>query len=207
MLTIYGHAASSNVRKVLWTCHELGLAYRHCDATGASLTTTLHGYLAINPNGMVPAIDDDGFTLWESNVILRYLVAKQRRHDLLPENIAARAIVEQWMDWQVSDLVNASRHAFEGLTGKTATPPDRALIRASRNDWIIKMIVLEHQLAATGGHVASGAFTLADIPIGIAVNRWFMTPIERPALPQVQAYFDRLTEREGYRLFGRNGMP
>jgi glutathione S-transferase len=207
MLTLYGHAASSNVRKVLWTCHELGLDRLHKDFNGATLLSTFPHYRAINPNGMVPAIDDGGFVLWESNAIIRYLATKHRRHDLLPEDPEKRAVIEQWMDWQASDFNNAWHTAFAGLVRKTVPSPSPAQIETSRQAWIVKMNVLEARLTDTGGHVAGSGFTLADIPIGIAVNRWFMTPIERPQLPQVEAYYDRLSDREGYRLYGRNGLP
>ena len=207
MLTVYGHSASSNVRKVLWLCHEIGLGCQHVDATGAELVANTPGFLSINPNGMVPAIEDNGFVLWESNTILRYLAAKHRRQDLLPEDAQDRARVEQWMDWQGSDFLNAWRNAFDGLVRKKPAAADPEVIEASRQAWIGKMAVLESQLAATGGYVAGRSFTLADIPIGIAVNRWFVTPIDRPGFVHVEAYYERLSGREGYRLYGRNGLP
>jgi len=67
--------------------------------------------------------------------------------------------------------------------------------------------MLDEQLARTGAFVAGPTFTLADIVIGLSVNRWFETPIERPALDHVQAYYDRLTQRAPFRLHERNGMP
>src|SRR5258708_6617276 len=132
MLTVYGHAASSNVRKVLWTCHELGLDRLHKDLNGATLLADFPGYGAINPNGMVPAIDDDGFVLWESNAIIRYLATKHRRHDLLPEEPQKRALIEQWMDWQAGDFNNAWRDAFNGLVRKSVPSPSPAQIETSR---------------------------------------------------------------------------
>src|SRR5271166_3535306 len=207
MLTIYGHSASSNVRKVLWTCHELGVSHSHRDATGAELMAHSRDFLVINPNGMVPSIDDGGFLLWESNTIIRYLAGKAARYDLLPQGVRERALVEQWMDWQSTDFLNAWRNAFDGLVKKKPEASDPAVIESSRQAWIVKMEILDAQLGKTGGHITGPAFTLADIPIGIAVNCWFTTPIERPDFPNVQAYYDRLTEREGYRLYGRNGLP
>ncbi len=206
MLTIYGHSSSSNVRKVLWTCRELGRPFRHVDAQGSDLLASDPGFRRLNPNGQVPVIEDGGFVLWESNTIVRYLAAQRRRFDLLPEASPARALVEQWMDWQATDLYLAYREIFYGLV-RSPGSVSAARIEICRQAWIEKMAILDERLRGTGSYVAGAEFTLADIPIGIAVNRWFMTPIERPSFEYVKAYYDRLSMREGYRLYGRNGTP
>lgn len=207
MLKILGRSSSINVRKVLWLCAEIDLPYVQ-EAWGAGFRSTqVAEFLALNPNATVPVIDDDGFVLWESNAICRYLAAQYRRPDLLPEAPQARAIVEQWMDWQSSELNGAWRYAFMGLVRHSPEHRDASAIRASVENWTRKMAILETQLSKTGAFVAGSTFTLADIVIGLSVNRWFLTPIDRPVLPAVGEYYARLRERPGLRLQGHNGTP
>lgn len=217
MLTILGKPESINVRKVLWTCAELGLQpgrdYVH-DAGwgGAGRSTKEDAFLVLNPHGLVPVLRDDettagDTTLWESNSIVRYLIARQGRTDLLPATPAARAKIEMWMDWQLGDLNGAWRGAFMGLVRNHPDFRDKAAIIRSTQAWNAMMLVLDRHLQASNAYVAGDSFTAADIVIGLAVNRWAMTPIERPQLDSVTAYYDRLTEREGFRRFGRNGQP
>lgn len=207
MLKILGKPISINVRKVLWLCEELALPYA-LEPWGAGYRDP-HApeFLALNPNAMVPVIVDGDAVLWESNTICRYLAGRHGRDDLLPREPLARARVEQWMDWQGGDLNNAWRYAFMGLVRQSAAHQDAAAIAASAAAWNRHMAILERQLEKSGDFVAGPAFTLADIVLGLSTNRWFMTPIERPALPRVEAYYERLNERAGFRAHGRNGTP
>ena len=207
MLKILGKSSSINVRKVLWLCAEIDLPYVQEEWGAGFRSTQTPEFIALNPNATVPVIVDDGFVLWESNAICRYLAAKHQRPDLLPEAPQARAIVEQWMDWQSSELNGAWRYAFMGLVRNSPEHGDAAAIRASVENWTRKMAILEGQLARTGAFVAGSSFTLADIVIGLSVNRWFMTPIDRPVFPAVSEYFERLGEQPGFGLHCRNGMP
>jgi glutathione S-transferase len=207
MLRILGKPVSINVRKVLWLCEELALPYE-LEAWGAGYRDTdTPEFRALNPNATVPVIVDGDAVLWESNTICRYLAGKHGRDDLLPRDALARARVEQWMDWQVSDLNNAWRYAFMSLARRSPAHQDAHAVAASVDAWNRHMVILERQLEKAGDFVAGQAFTLADIVIGLSVNRWFMTPIARPDLPQVQAYYDRLGTRAGFRQHGRNGTP
>ena len=207
MLKILGKPISINVRKVLWLCEELALPYQ-LEPWGAGYRDPgTPEFLALNPNAMVPVIVDGDAVLWESNTICRYLAGKHGRDDLLPRDALARARVEQWMDWQGGDMNNAWRYAYMGLVRNSAAHQDAQAIAASTASWNRHMAILERQLEKSGGFAVGPVFTLADIGLGLAVNRWFMTPIERPALPQVQAYYDRLATRPAFRLHGRNGMP
>lgn len=207
MLKLYGHADSINVRKVLWACDEVGQDYVREDWGGAYRSTHEQAFRALNPVGLVPVIEDGGKVLRESNTIVRYLAAKHRRTDLLPDDPAARATVELWMDWQATEFNNAWRGAFMGLVRKHPDYADPDVIRASQREWAAMMEVLESQLRQTGTFAAGPGFTVADIPIGLSVNRWFMTPMERPALPAVSAYYDLLSQRAPFRTHGRNGRP
>jgi glutathione S-transferase len=206
-LRILGKPISINVRKVLWVCEELGLPYA-LEPWGADYRDThTPEFLALNPNAMVPVIVDGDAVLWESNTICRYLAGKHGRDDLLPREPLARARVEQWMDWQGDNLNNSWRAAFLGLVRHSPAHQDPGAIAASAASWNHYMGILERQLEKAGEHVVGPAFTLADIGLGLSVNRWFMTPIQHAALPHVQAYYDRLTDRAGFRLHGRNGTP
>ena len=207
MLQLLGKASSINVRKVLWLCAELELPYQH-EAWGSGFRATdVPEFLALNPNALVPVIRDGTFVLWESNTICRYLAAKHGRSDLLPTEPAARARVEQWMDWQATDLNSSWRYAFMALVRKSAAHGDREAIAVSVAAWNRHMEILDAQLAKSGAFVTGADFTLADIVLGLSANRWFMTPMERPRLAAVEAYYERLNERPGYRAHGRNGTP
>ena len=209
MLQLLGRAASINVRKVLWLCAELDLSCEHQPWGSGSLSTQDPQFLALNPNGMVPVIRDGSFVLWESNAICRYLAAREQS-PLLPQALQARAHVEQWMDWQATELNNAWRYAFMGLVRQSPQHADPAAVSAGVANWNRHMALLDGQLQQTGAYATGSQFTLADIVLGLATHRWFMTPLEpfgRPALPAVAAYYERLTDRAGFREHGRNGVP
>lgn len=200
-LRLIGQASSINVRKVLWTCAEIGIPVAREDRGEEAALR------ALNPNGLVPVIEDEEGVLWESNTICRYLAAKHGRADLLPVAPRARAAVERWMDWQATDLNASWRGAFMGLVRRHPDHADAGRIAASARAWNEMMTILDGQLARTGAYVVGGTFTLADIVIGLSVNRWMMTPIERPDLPAVAAYATRLMARPGFRAHGANGVP
>ena len=205
MLRILGKPTSINVRKVLWLCEELALPHV-LEPWGAGLRDTHEPeFLALNPNALVPVLVDGDAVLWESNTICRYLAGQAGRDDLLPREPLARARVEQWMDWQSGELNNAWRYTYMNLVRHSPAHQDAQAVAASAVAWNRHMAILEHQLQRAGDHATGDAFTLADIGLGLSVNRWFMTPLERPALPRVQAYYDRLAERAAFRLHGRNG--
>lgn len=207
MLKLLGKSSSINVRKVLWLCEELGLACEQEQyGSGFRPTNTLE-FRAMNPNAMVPVLIDGDFVLWESNTICRYLAARERRFDLLPDSPQARASVEKWMDWQATELNNAWRYAFMALVRQSPAHRDPVGIQAGVAEWNRHMGMVEERLQETGAFMAGATFTLADIVIGLSANRWFMTPMERPDLPAVEAYCERLNERPGYRLHGCNGTP
>ena len=207
MLKILGKAASINVRKVLWTCAELGIDFDREDWGAGFQSTAQSNFVALNPNSMVPVIIDGDFVLWESNTICRYLCNKTGETQLLPPGAQARAVVEQWMDWQATELNNAWRYAFMALVRGSSSHRDSQEIEASIVNWNRHIGVLDRQLAASRGYVVGNAFSLADVVIGLSVNRWMLAPIERPQYPAVVDYYERLSERPGFLAFGRNGEP
>jgi glutathione S-transferase len=207
MLKILGKPTSINVRKVLWLCDELELSYELDTYGDGYRPTDTPEFRALNPNALVPVLLDGDVVLWESNTICRYLAAQHGREDLLPREPLARARVEQWMDWQLGDLNNAWRYAFMSLVRRSPAHRDPDALRASIDGWNRLVTILDDQLRRTGAFVAGDRFTLADIVVGLSVNRWFMTPMTRPDLPAVTRYYDELARRPGYARHGRNGTP
>jgi glutathione S-transferase len=199
MLTIIGKPTSINVRKVLWTCVELNLPFAREDWN--------EKHAPLNPNRMVPVLVDGDLTLWESNTICRYLCGREASDALLPREARARAQVEQWMDWQATELNKAWTYAFMALVRASPAHADPVQIEAGIANWNRHVGMLESRLAATGAYVAGERFTLADIVIGLSLNRWSMTPMARPDYPCVAGYLARLAERPGYREWCANGVP
>lgn len=207
MLRILGKASSINVRKVLWTCAELRIPFEREDWGSGFQPTNTPEFLAMNPCAMVPVIQDGDFTLWESNTIIRYLASRYGGAQLYPTEPMARARVDQWIDWQASELNRSWSYPLMSLVRKSHDYQDDAALAAGCRDWSKNMEILDRQLESTGAYVSGNEFSLADIPIGLSVNRWFETPLKHPHFPAVSAYYDRLNQREGYRLYGRNGTP
>ena len=208
MLKIYGRANSINVRKVLWTVDEIGIPFEREDWGRGFRPVSDPEFLALNPFGLVPVIDDEGFVLSESHAICRYLASTHSREDLLPADPKQRAIVESWMEWQGTEVSNAQRGVVMTKLFNIALPGGQAVIDDSLAQWPKRMAVMEAQLGKTGAYIAGPDFTLADVCIGLAVNRWFGTPTgAKPAFPAIAAYYDLLAERSGYLRYGRNGTP
>ena len=198
MLKIWGRADSFNLQKVMWCVAELGLAHERFDAGGQHGVTDDPDYLAMNPNGRVPTIDDDGFVLWESNAIVRYLAARHGMGTLCPEDPRRRADADRWMTWQSATV----GRNFRGLIHALFTPPpeSRDLVEAApmvdmaMGHWAILDARLEGR-----DFIMGSDFTMADIPMGGYALRWFEMEIERSAMPRLEAWYDRLREREAYR--------
>lgn len=211
MMRILGKASSINVRKVLWTAAELALPFSQEDYGSGYQATDTPAFLALNPNALVPVLVDgagaEQVVLWESNTICRYLATRYGDGRLLPAAAAARARVEQWMDWQATELNNAWRYAFMALVRQSPAHTDPVQVAASGAQWNRQMGILERQLQSSGAFVAGAEFSLADVVLGLSANRWLMTPIERPEYPAVAAWIERLMARPGFQLYGRNGTP
>jgi glutathione S-transferase len=196
MLKIWGRDNSSNVRKVRWAAEEMGLVYEHIPAGGTFGITKEAAYQAMNPNGLVPCIEDDGLILWESNAIVRYLAAK---HDKLwPGDPAKRAVGDKWMDWANGTLHPALRDAFIGLL---RTPPEKrnqAAIDASLQN-TARVLAIADAALARQPYLSGDEFAMGDIPLGSYVYGWYGLSFERPALPHVDAWYERLKQRPAYR--------
>ncbi len=198
MLKIFGRKTSSNVQKVLWCCGEIGLPFEREDIGGEFGKNKSPEYLALNPNGLVPTIDEGGFVLWESNAIVRYLAAKHAVGTLCPIDLQRRADAERWMDWQQTTLGPPMGILFRGLL---KTPPDAiesGEIERARQKAAAAFAILETQLAEQP-YVAGPELTIGDIALGYAPHRWFKLPVERRDLPNVKGWYARLCERPAYR--------
>jgi glutathione S-transferase len=207
MLQIFGKSTSINVRKVLWLCQELDLPYELQQWGSGHRSTEVPEFIALNPNALVPVIKEGEFVLWESNAICRYLAGAHPAAGLLPAAPRERAVVEQWMDWQATELNNSWKYAFSALVRRSAAHTDPQAIAAGINSWNRHMQILEAQLRNTGAFAVGSRFTLADIVLGLSTHRWYMTPMERPSLPAVQEYYERLSARPAFLAHGRNGVP
>jgi glutathione S-transferase len=205
MLKVYGRSNSINVRKVLWMLGELGLEYEREDWGRGFRPTDDPVFRKINPVGVVPVIDDGDFRLRESNSIVRYLADKHGRADLYPKEPQQRATVESWMDWASTEFASGMRPVFHGLIVKN--PAFASMVDTGAKEWAAQMRVLDEHLSANGPYVMGKNFTVADIPVGLVVNRWFSIPFEKPEFKAVSAYYDLLAQRPPYKAHGRNGTP
>ena len=198
MLRIWGRSNSINVQKVLWCCEELDIRYQRVDVGGPFGGNKEPEYLRLNPNGLVPTISDGGFVLWESNAIVRYLAAKHGMGTLYPEDLAERADADRWMDWQMGTLWANFRPAFVGLIRTLPEKRDRDDIATAISRTAENLAMLDAHLAARE-YVTGPAFTMADIPLGVTACRWFNLEIERPPMPNLEAWYERLCARFPYK--------
>lgn len=190
-LKLLGRISSINVRKVAWACDELGLPYTREDWGTGFADVHDPAFLALNPNAQVPVLIDRDVTLWESHTILRYLANRYGSEALYPSDPVARARVDQWLDWQASDLNPAWTYAFMALVRGSEAHNIPVMIERSIARWTQMMQVLDGHLSRLP-YVSGDAFSLADISIGLSVNRWQATPFDKPALAHVTAYYSRL---------------
>jgi glutathione S-transferase len=197
MLRIWGRVNSVNVKKALWAAEELGLPYERIDAGLQFGVTKTPEYRRMNPNSLVPTIEDDGFVLWESHSIVRYVAAKHAAGTLWPTDLRVRADAERWMDWAFT-FQNAMRDVFWGLI---RTPPEKrdtkAIEAGAKRSAELLGAVLETALAGKD-YLTGRNFTMGDIPLGCEVQRWMRVPLERPRLPNVEAWFERLRARPAF---------
>jgi glutathione S-transferase len=199
MLKIWGRATSANVMKVLWCCTEIDEPYERVDIGGPFGGNDKAEYLTMNPNGRVPTVEDRGNVIWESNTIVRYLCDTRGAEEIYPRDPARRTEVERWMDWQLAHLGAAVTPLFMGYV---RTQPDKrnpTALEAARKAAIPTWEIVENWLAHQGTtYLAGNDFTIGDIPVAIFARRWFAFPIERPKMPRLEAWFDKVKARPGY---------
>jgi glutathione S-transferase len=195
---VWGRATSSNVMKVLWGLGELALPFERIDVGGSFGKTDTPEYRGMNPTGLVPTLQEDDFTLWESNAILRYLCHAHAAHSMLwPQDPHARANIDRWMDAQQTVLNRPMGVVFWGLVRTPADKRDPTAIAQGVAD-AAKAYGMIEPLLAKHAYIAGPDFTLADIPWGVHAHRWFNMDFSRPSLPALRAWYDRLCERPAY---------
>jgi glutathione S-transferase len=194
MMKIWGRLSSVNVQKVVWAARELGLAFERIDAGGQFGIVRTPAYLAKNPNGQIPLLEDGEFVLWESNAIVRYLAAKHGLGTLCPQSLEARADADRWMDWQTTALTPAMGPAFMQLIRTAADQRNAALIDESAAKTEALLAILDAQLQDRS-FVCGAQFTMADIALGCAVHRWYGLPLKHNPRPQIERWYAALMAR------------
>ena len=198
MLTIYGRRTSANAMLPLWAADELGLEFEQVDIGGPFGGNDRPEYLEKNPNGLVPTIDDDGFVLWESSAITRYLCAKHGLGTLCPTDPHQRARAEQWMDWRLTTVMPMMTPIFWGLVRTAEAERDQAAIRGGIERGYKVWGLLDRHLAGSA-YVVGDTFTMADIPLGPQAHRWLELVDDRPPMKHLEAWYQRLSERPAFR--------
>lgn len=198
MLKIWGRITSINVQKVVWCADELGLAYERIDVGGAFGGTKTAEYLAMNPNSYVPTLQEDGFTLYESNAIVRYLAARDEAARLWPNDLRARADADRWMEWQSNTFSPAMRDAFWQLIRTPEAERDAAAIEKSRAAAQRLAVILDAQLARHE-YLTPNGFTAADIVVGCSAHRWLHLPVPRDKLANLERWYALLKSRPASR--------
>jgi glutathione S-transferase len=194
MVRIWGRINSINVRKAVWAARETGVAFERFDAGREFGVVKTPEYLRKNPNALIPLLEDGDVLLWESNVIVRYLAARYAPGHLYPEPLAARFDAERWMDWQQTTLNPATRGAFMQLIRTPADERDAGLIANSNAASEPLMAILDEHLS-TRRYLLGDAFTMADIPIGCEVHRWFGLPQPRSSHPHLERWYAQVSAR------------
>jgi glutathione S-transferase len=199
MIKIWGRNTSSNVQKAMWAVDELGLACERIDVGGSFGKNNEPAYLAMNPNGLVPTLEEEGgFTLWESNSIIRYLA---RKHDkdgkLEPKDPHEHARASQWMDWQLTVAGPAITPSFWGLIRTPPEKRDLVAIKASQDKTTAAMKMLDAQLAKTQ-FVAGASFSYGDIPVGVMCYRYRQLVPGRPTTTNLDRWYDAIAKRKAF---------
>jgi glutathione S-transferase len=190
-LKLWGRISSINVRKVMWTAQYLELPIARVDAGGKFGLLDTPEYQRMNPNAMIPVLQDGDFTLWESNVIVRYLCEKHSLGHLYPEQNHRRFDAERWMDWQQSELNRATGPAFAQWFRTEPQQRSMAIIEESTRKTERWLAILESHLQ-NQRYMAGDQLTMADIPILCEIHRWWALPQPRPSYPAIERWYTPL---------------
>ena len=198
MLKLWGRANSSNLKKVTWLCEEMGLPYNRIDAGMSFGVVNTPEYRKLNPNGLVPTIDDEGFILWESNAIVRYLAAKHAAGTIWPTDLKVRADADRWMDWCTSTLWPAFRPVFLNLVRTPAEKRSQVEIDAGVKATTDVLARLDSYLAGRN-FVGGDDLTMGDIAFGPIVYLVQNVMPQKPALANYNAWYSRISERPAFK--------
>jgi glutathione S-transferase len=198
MLEIYGRKNSSNVIPVMWTVGELGIEHQRHNIGGSFGGDDTEAYAAMNPNRLIPTISDDGFVLWESMAITRYLCRRYGMGSLWPTDPQQAALADQWMDWYKSSFASNLMPVFVNLVRTARTDCNHAVVEQGTAATIRQLGILEAHLQGRD-YVLGKDFSMGDIPLGAMMFKFFNLDIERPSLPNIEAWYTRLCERPAFR--------
>jgi len=198
MLTIWGRENSNNVRKVLWCAAELELSYTHINAGGAFGKVNEELYRSLNPNGLVPLLQDDDFVLWESNTIVRYLAAQYGKDSLWIAEPAARARGEKWMDWTGTSLAGPHRGVFISLVRVAPEQRDEKMIADSIEQCNALFAMVDAELAKQPW-LGGAEFSTADIALGPSIYNLLNLDIKWNDFPHLQRWYQQLTQRPAFK--------
>jgi glutathione S-transferase len=200
MIKMWGRNTSSNVQKAMWAVGELGLECERIDIGGPFGKNKEPKYLSMNPNGLVPTLEEeDGFLLWESNSVVRYLAGKHDKSGVLePRDARQRALASQWMDWQLSVLGPAITPVFWGLIRTPEDKRDMVAIKAGQDKTVVAMQIMDAQLGKTK-FMAGDAFSYGDIPVGVMCYRYMQLVPDRPATPNLDRWYAAISGRKAFR--------
>lgn len=198
MLRIWGRTNSTNVKKVLWCAEELGLPAERLDAGGAFGVVDEPDYRRLNPNGRVPCLEDGDLVLWESNAIVRYLCAEYAVDGWYPATPRERAVADKWMDWSSIEVMPAFRPMFWNLVREPAERRDAEVVTRGV-ETTGRLLAIADAALSESDYLGGEQPTMGDIPLGCIAYAWFTLPIERPPLPALEAWYQRLAARPAYR--------
>ncbi len=197
MLQLLGRTSSSNVQKVQWCCDELAVDYEQEDV-GHGLRNHDPEYLAMNPNGLVPTLIDNGFVIWESNTIIEYLASKQSASPLYPEHLQTRALASQWMGWTNTVAIPARRGLHRSMNVPPPEERDQSLIAAAKKTFTKTMQILDDRLAKSE-FLAGDGFTIGDMPAGVVTHQWYGFDIDHGDMPNLRRWYGQLSQRPSYK--------
>lgn len=197
MLTIWGRDNSTNVKKVLWCADELQLSYSHIPIGGAYGKNHDAAYLAMNPNGLVPCIQDGDLVLWESNTIVRYLAAQYGEGSLWQADNAARAAAEKWMDWNSTALAGVFRMVFLNMVRTAPGQRDMQAVAQGMGE-CEKLFAIADRALAQQPFLSGEQFGIGDMPLGCFAYAWYNMAIERQKHPNLERWYQQLCARPAF---------
>jgi glutathione S-transferase len=199
MIKIWGRTTSSNVQKVMWAVGEIGLPHERIDIGGPFGKNREPAYLAMNPNGLVPTLEEeDGYLLWESNSVVRYLAAKHKSSVLEPADLRIRANASKWMDWQLSVASPAIFGVFWGMIRTAPEKRNHAEIEESKKKTTAAIAMMDDQLAKTV-YLAGDGFSYGDIPVGIIAYRYRQLVPDRPPFRNFERWYAAISSRQAFK--------
>lgn len=198
MIQLWGRRNAYNVQKVSWILGELDLPFQHIEVGGEFGGLDQSGFLAMNPNGRIPVLADDGFVIWESNSIVRYLCATYGRNHLWLESPAQRSLVERWMDWELATFQDDFLDLFWSFYRTPEALRNQQKIQQAAERCEKHWVLLDAHLDSLA-FLAGDAFTMGDIPVATSLYRYFEMGVPTPEIPNVRRWYQALTKRKAYR--------